>query len=139
MAGTGNNIITPQTPNSAYAIHSAQQNTWPPTTSPTNTTLLLTAGANGARLTRLTALPHESTGAVGVMQLYRSNDAGSTKYLFKTVTCTSDTVSGTDGPIELDFGFSDANAMILKAGERLYVAHSLATKAVGFFAEYADY
>ena len=139
MTVTANSIVTPQAPKSAYVIHSAQQNTWPPTTSPTNTTLLLTAGANGARLTRLTALPQETTGAAGVMQAYRSADSGTTKYFTKAVACTSDTVSGTDAPIELDFGFSDSNPMLLAANERVYVAHSLSAKAVAFVAEWADY
>lgn len=139
MAVTANSIVTPQAPKSAFVIHSTQQNTWPPTTNPTNTTLLLTAGANGGRLTRLTALPQESTGAAGVMQVYRSADGGTTKYFAKAVACVSDTVSGTDAPTELDFGFSEDNAMTLGANERLYVAHSLSAKAVAFIAEYADY
>lgn len=139
MAVTPNSIVTPQAPKSAYVIHTTQQNTWPPTTSPTNTTLLLTAGANGARVVRLTALPQETTGAAGVLQIYRSSDSGTTKYFAKAVACTNDTVSGTDAPIELDFGFSDVSPMILAANERLYVAHSLSSKAVAFVAEYADY
>src|SRR5262245_8836744 len=136
MPGTPNSIITPQTPKSGAAIHTAQQNTWPPTTTPTNTTLLMTAGSNGGRLTRLLAVPHESTGAVGVMQVYRDvGSAGASKYLAFTQTCANDTVSGTDAPTPLDFGFSDTNAVTLQANERLYVAHSLASKAVGFVAE----
>jgi hypothetical protein len=140
MAVTANSIITPQTPRSACAIHTTQQNTWPPTTNPTNTTLLLTAGPNGGRLTRLAALPQENTGAVGVMQAYRDvGTSGASKYLFATQTCANDTVSGTDAPTLLDFGYSDDNAAILQANERVYVAHSLASKAVGFTAEWADY
>jgi hypothetical protein len=140
MAVTANSIITPQTPKSAAVIHTTQQNTWPPTTTPTNSTLLLTAGASGGRLTRLLALPHESTAAVGVMQAYRDvGTAGVSKYLFATQTSTNDTVSGTDAPLPLDFGYSDANPVILQANERLYVAHSLSSKAVCFIAEWADY
>lgn len=139
MAGLKNSIITPQTPQSNTAVHSVQQNTWPPTTSPTNTTLLVTAGANGARLTRLTALPHESTGAAGVAQVYRSYDGGTTKTLAFVAAITNDTVSGTDAPIPVDFGFSEANALVMKANERLYVAHSLSAKAVGFTADWGDY
>ena len=139
MAVTPNSIVTPQTPRSAFAIHSTQQNTWPPTTNPTNTTLLVTAGADGGRLIRLSALPQESTGAVGVMQLYRSPDGGTTKYFCAAVAGTNDTVSGTDAPVALDFGYSDSNPMILGAAEKLYVAHSLSSKAVAFIAEWADY
>jgi hypothetical protein len=140
MPVTPNSIVTPQTPKSAAVIHSAQQNTWPPTTNPTNSTLLVTAGANGGRLTRLTALPHESTAAVGVMQAYRDvGTSGASKYLFNTVTCANDTVSGTDAPSLLDFGYSEDNALVLQANERVYVAHSLSNKAIGFTAEWADY
>lgn len=141
MPVTPNSIVTPQTPKSAAVIHTAQQNTWPPTTSPSQSTLLVTAGANGGRLTRLVALPHETTGAVGVMQAYRDvGSSGASKYLFATQACTNDTVSGTDGPIALDFGYSEDNPMILQANERIYVAHSLgSSKAVAFIAEWADY
>lgn len=121
------------------AIHTTQQNTWPPTTNPTNTTLLVTAGPNGARLTRLAGLPQESTGAAGVLQAYRSIDGGTTKYFAFAAACTNDTVSGTDAPIAVDFGFSEDNPMILQANERLYAAHSLSSKAIAFIAEYSDY
>lgn len=135
---TANSIITPQTPKSAYVIYGTAQATYPPTTNPTNTSLLLTAGAAGARLTRLYAMPQESTGATGVVQVFRSADAGTTKYWAKAVAVTNDTVSSTDAPIELDFGFSDDNPMILGASEKLYVAPSIA-KSFIFVAEYADY
>ena len=140
MPVTPNSIVTPQTPKSAAAIHTTQQNTWPPTTTPANSTLLVTAGANGGRLTRLTSLPQESTAAVGVMQAYRDvGTSGASKYLFQAVTCANDTVSGTDAPTLLDFGYSDDNPLVLQANERIYVAHSLASKAVAFTAEWADY
>jgi hypothetical protein len=58
--------------------------------------LLLTAGASGARLTRLQAIPCETVTA-GFLQVYRSIDAGTTKYLAAAAACGSDTVSGTDG------------------------------------------
>lgn len=141
MPVTPNSIVTPQTPRSAAVIHTAQQNTWPPTMSPTNVSALATVGANGGRLTRLTALPQESTAAAGVMQAYRdAGSSGANKYLFNTVTCGNDTVSGTDAPTLLDFGYSEDNPLMLQANERLYVAHSLASsKAIAFFAEWADY
>ena len=138
MAVTANSIVTPQGPKSAYVIYGTAQTTYPPTTTPTNSTLLLTAGANGGRLTRLYAMPQESTGATGVVQYYRSNDAGTTKYWAGAVAVTNDTVSTTDPPIQLDFGFSDSNPMILAANEKIYVAPSIAKNFV-FVAEWADY
>lgn len=138
MAVTPNSIITPQTPQSAYVIYGTAQANYPPTTNPTNTQLLLTAGAGGARVTRFYAMPQESTGATGVVQYFRSNDGGATKYWAGSVLTTNDTVSSTDPPLTLDFGFSDSNPMILKANERIYVAPSISKNFV-FVIEWADY
>jgi len=138
MATTANSIITPQTPKSAYVIYATAQTVFPPTTSPANTSLLLTAGANGGRLTRLYAMPHESTAAAGVVFFYRSNDGGATKYWSGAAPVSNDTVTTTDGPLTLDFGFSDDNPMILQANEKIYVAPSIA-KSFVFVAEWADY
>lgn len=135
MAVSTNSIVTPQTPKSAMVGVTTANTTF--TTSPTNTALLVTAGANGARLTRLTAIPLETVTA-NFLQAYRSTDAGTTKYLAACATGGSDTVSGTDGPSVVDFGYSEDNPMILQANERLYVATGI-TKAYNFIAEYADY
>lgn len=138
MTTTANSIITPQTPRSAYVIYATAQTVFPPTTSPANTALLMTAGPNGGRLTRLYAMPQESTAAAGVVFFYRSNDGGTTKYWAGAQAVTNDTVSTTDGPLTLDFGFSDDNPMILSANERIYVAPSMA-KTFVFVAEWGDY
>ena len=55
MAVTAGSIITPQTPKSAFAEVTTASTDFD--TSPTTTVLLVTAGANGARLTRLQAIP----------------------------------------------------------------------------------
>lgn len=138
MAVTPNSIVTPQTPQSAYVIYGTAQTVYPPTTTPANTQLLMTAGVNGARLTRLYAMPQESTAASGVVQYYRSNDNGSTKLWAGAAAVSNDTVSTTDAPIPIDFGFSNDNPMTLKANERIYVAPSIA-KSFIFVAEWADY
>ncbi len=135
MPVTPNSIITPQTPKSAACAVTTANTTF--STSPSNTVLLVTAGANGARLTRLIAIPLETVTA-NFLQAYRSTDAGATKYLTAAATGGSDTVSGTDGPAIVDFGFSDTNPMILQANERLYVATGI-TKNYHVIAEYADY
>lgn len=135
MAVTANSIVTPQTPKSAMAGVTTANTTF--TTSPTNTVLLVTAGPNGGRLTRLVAVPLETVTANN-LQAYRSLDGGTTKYLAASATGGSDTVSGTDGPAAVDFGFSDTNPMILQANERIYVATGV-TKAYNFAAEWADY
>ena len=135
MAVSQNKIVSPQTPKSALVGVTTANTTF--TTSPTNTVLLVTAGANGARLTRLAAIPLETVTANN-LQAYRSLDAGTTKYLAAAATGGSDTVSGTDGPAVVDFGFSDDNPMILQANETIYVATGIA-KAYNFIAEWADY
>lgn len=140
MPSPSNAFKSPQTVKSGAVLHSAQQSTWPPTVTPGQSSLLATAGANGARFTRVGALPHESTGAFFVAQLYRDlGTGGASKYLVAAIAGTNDTVSATDAPIALDFGFSEDNPLFLQANERLYVAHSLNNKVVGFYAEWGDY
>lgn len=137
MAVTPNSIVTPQTPKSAVVNAATAQSTFPPTTAPGNTVLLVTAGTNGGRLTRLTATPQETVTANNV-QVYRSIDGGTTKYFVASITGGSDTVSATDGPITLDFGYSDNNPLILQANERIYVATGI-SKSYNFLAEWSDY
>lgn len=135
MAVSANSIVTPQTPKSAMVGVATANTTF--TTSPTNTALLLTAGVNGARVTRIVAVPLETVTA-NFLQVYRSTDSGTTKYLSACATGGSDTVSGTDGPSVIDFGFSEDAPMILQANERLYVATGI-SKSYNFVADYADY
>lgn len=136
MTATANSIITPQTPKSGAVGVTTANTTF--TTSPTNTGLLITAGANGARVTRITATPLETVTANN-LQLYRDiGTAGVSKYMFANQTGGSDTVSGTDGATTVDFGYSDANPLILQAAERVYVATGI-TKNYNFNAEWADY
>jgi hypothetical protein len=135
MAVTANSIVTPQTPKSSVVNVATANTTF--TTSPTNTALLVTAGSNGGRLTKLVAIPCETVTASN-LQVYRSTDGGATKYLGQCQTCGSDTVSGTDGPTTVDWGYSDSNPLILQANERLYVATGI-SKSFNFIAEWADY
>ncbi|MGA0604942.1 hypothetical protein ACO2Q0_02995 [Phenylobacterium sp. VNQ135] len=135
MPVTPNSIITPQTPRSAAAAVSTANTTFG--TTPTNTVLLVSAGASGGRLTKLQAIPLETVTA-NFLQAYRSTDSGTTKYLCAAATGGSDTVSGADGPAIVDFGFSDDNPMLLQANERIYVATGI-TKNYHFIAEWADY
>ena len=124
MAVTANSIITPQAPKSNAVNVATAQSTFPPTTNPSNTGLLITAGANGARVTRITATPQETVTANN-LQLFRDiGTAGASKYLVASQTGGSDTVSATDGPTTIDFGYSDDNPLILQANERVYVATS---------------
>lgn len=135
MAVSQNLFVSPQTPK-AYSCAVTTANTTF-TTSPSNTVKLITAGSNGTRITRIEAIPLETVTA-NALQLYRSSDAGTTKYLIRMRTGGSDTVSGTDGSTEVDFGYSEDTPLILQAGEEIYVATGI-TKGYHFHAEGGDY
>lgn len=136
MAVTANSIVTPQTPKSAAVGLTTANTTF--TTSPTNTQLLVTAGANGARVTRLWAVPLEQINTANNIQLYRSYDSGTTKYLADSKLMATVTPGAAVANTPTDFGYSDANPLILLANERLYVAEGQ-TEAVNVVAEWADY
>lgn len=135
MAVTANSIVTPQAPKSAFAVLATANTTF--STTPTNSVLLVTAGANGGRLTRLEFIPLETVTA-NALQWYRSIDAGTTKYLAGMATGGSDTVSGTDGSTTVSAGYSEDNPLLLQANERIYVATGI-TKGYHVVAEWADY
>ena len=136
MAVTPNSIVTPQTPRSAMVGLTTGNTNF--TTSPTQTQLLLTAGANGARVTRVQAVPLEQINAANNIQLYRSTDSGTTKYLCNAVLMVTLSPGAAVANTPTDFGYSEDNPLILQANERLYVAEGQ-TEAVNVVAEYADY
>lgn len=136
MAAPANSIITPQTPKSAVANLTTLNSTY--TTSPTNTVLLVTAGANGARLTRLHAIPCETVTA-NQIQMFRDNaTAGVSKFFADSALMAAYTMAQTTEAPNTDFGYSDDNPMILQANERIYMAEGL-TKSVNVVAEWSDY
>lgn len=136
MATTPNSIVTPQTPKSAAVGLTTGNTTF--TTAPTNTQLLVTAGANGARVTRLWAVPLEQINTANNIQLYRSYDAGTTKYLADSKLMATVTPGAAVANTPTDFGYSEDNPLIMLAAERLYVAEGQ-TEAVNVIAEWADY
>lgn len=136
MPVTANSIITPQTPQTSNAACSAANTTY--TTSPTNTVLLITAGANGARVTRVGAIPLETLASAVQLQLFRSRDAGATRLFFESAVAGPCTMADTTEVPTADFGFSDDNPLILAPNERVYAAVRVA-KQITFNAEWADY
>lgn len=138
MAVTPNAIITPQTPKSAHVSQSFTANsTYTPT--PTNTVLLVTAGLNGGRLTKLRAIPAATVTATQ-LQEFRSLDTGTTKKFSNSVLGAGSgyTMAQTTAPPIADFGYSDDNPKILGAGEQIYVAVGV-TGSWAFEAEWADF
>ena len=100
--------------------------------------LLFTAGARGARILRISAIPRETV-ADTQLQLYRDgNGAGANMRFFKSAKMASYAMAtGTEAPTT-DFGYSDDNPLILAAGEKIYAATAL-SKKITVNAEGADY
>lgn len=135
MPVTPNSIITPQTPRSNSVVCTAAKSTY---SDGANMQELFAAGPNGARVTRVWAIPR-ATVSNTQLQLYKVPAGGaSTPFFFRSVLMASHTISGsTEAPVT-DFGFSDLNPLVLRANEELHCALGVAGNVV-FHAEGADY
>lgn len=137
MPGTPNSIITPQTLKTGTAVLATASTDIDD--APTASVLLMTAGAAGARLTKITALPRATVTAT-MIQIYLSKDAGVTQRLIDTALMAAHTVSNTTEIPTTDFGYSDLAPMFLEAGDRLYAATSVALAGgIVVKAEWGDY
>lgn len=136
MAVTGNNVITPQTPKSGVAVCTTANSTYSDT--PTNTQKLLTIGANGGRVTKITAIARATVTATE-LQLYVSYDAGSTKKLINSKLMAAYTVAQTTANVPTDFGYTEDLPLQLLAGAELYVAIGVSNTGIVFHAEWGDY
>lgn len=138
MAVSANSIITPQTPKAGTVVATAANIDYDDV--PANkAAALITAGANGARVTKLYAIPRATVTATQ-LQLYRSADAGTTNRLFDSALMSAYTMAATTEAPTTDFGYSDSNPLILGANEVVYPAIGVALAAgVVFVAEWADY
>jgi hypothetical protein len=138
MPVTPNSIVTPQTPKSATVVATVANTDYDDI--PANAAgALITAGANGARVTKIYAIPRATVTATQ-LQLYRSADGGTTKRLFESALMVAYTMAATTEAPTTDFGYSDDNPLILSANEVVYPAIGVALAAgVVFVAEWADY
>lgn len=136
MAVTGNNVITPQAPKSGVAVCTTANSTYSDT--PTNTQKLLTAGPNGARVTKVSALAR-ATNTATELQLFVSYDAGSTKKLINSKLMAAYTVAQTTGQTPTDFGYSEDTPLLLAANAEIYAAIGVTNTGVVFAAEWGDY
>jgi hypothetical protein len=137
MAVTPNSIITPQTPRTATCVLSAASTDIDD--SPTTAELLWTAGANGSRITRISALPR-ATVTASLLALYLSKDGGSTKRLIDSALMAAHTVANTTAIPTTDFEYSEDSALILEAGDRLYLTTAVALAGgIVVCAQGADY
>lgn len=127
-----------QTPQTATAISTTA--TASIDTTPTNTQLLMTAGADGAILTRLGAIPRATVTATA-LYLFLSKDGGTTKTLIDSATMAAQTVSTTAAISSTPFtSYSESSPMRLAAGDKLYVGAGVTlSNGIVFKAEYTDF
>jgi hypothetical protein len=106
---------------------------------PGNTVLLATAGAEGAVLTRLTAIPRATVTASSLV-LYLSKDGGTTQRLFDSKLMAAHTVETTTAIPVTEFDYSESEPLRLEAGDRVYVGSRVAlTEGIVFTAEFMDF
>jgi hypothetical protein len=139
MPVTANSIITPQTPKSNQVNLPAGATNSTYTTSPTNTVLLVTAGANGGRLTKLQAIPCATVATANQVQMFRdAGTAGVSKFFADSALMTTYTMAQTTEAPTTDFGYSDDTPLILQPNERIYMAQGQSV-SINVVAEWADY
>jgi hypothetical protein len=109
-------------------------------TTPTNTTLLVTAGADGALVTRLWAIPRATVTAT-TLYLFLSKDGGTTLRLVDTELMAAHTVATTTAIPETSFGnYSESTPFRLEAADRLYVGVGVTlSNGIVFKAEFTDF
>lgn len=128
-----------QTPRTATAVVTAAAGALT-TDSPTGVVELLTAGADGAILTRLTAMPRATVTASSLLLLL-SSDGGVTKRLIDSELMTAQTVSTTSAIAETTFAnYSEVAPLRIGAGDKLYVGSQVALAGgIVFKAEWTDF
>jgi H+/gluconate symporter-like permease len=128
-----------QTPKTATAVATAAVSGLG-TDAPTGAVLLGTAGAEGAIVTRLMALPRATVTASSLV-LFLSKDGGTTLRLIDSELMAAHTVAATTAIPETAFGnISDSNPLRLEAGDSLYVGSQVALAAgIVFAAQWMDY
>lgn len=137
MAVTANSIVTPQTLKTAQCVLDTASTDIDD--APTTSVLLLTAGANGSRVTKIHAIPRATVTASNIA-LYLSKDGGTTKRLMDSALMAAHTVANTTAIPKTDFGYSEDAPLMLEQADRIYAttAVSLAGGIV-VVAQYADY
>jgi hypothetical protein len=126
-----------QTPKTATAVCTAVATL---TDTPSNTVLLVTAGTDGAILTRLTAIPRATVTASSLV-VFISKDEGTTQRLIDSELMSAHTVATTTAIPETIFSaYSESSPLRLEAGDRLYVGSQVALAGgIVFRAEFTDF
>lgn len=107
---------------------------------PTNTIKLFTAGADGAILTRLWAIPRATVTASSLL-LFISNDSGTTKRLIDSVLMSAQTISTTIAILSTKFSnYSETTPLRIAAGDEIYVGTQIeCTDGIVFYTEYTEF
>lgn len=96
---------------------------------PTNTTLLCTAGAEGALVTRVVSIPRATVTATA-MYLFISKDSGTTQRLIDSELIGAYTLAATTAIPETVFtNITETTPIRLEAGDRLYIGAGVALAA----------
>lgn len=126
-----------QTPKTAVAV-CATAVTGLTGLSPTNTVQLMTAGAEGAIVTRLRAIPRATVTATA-LYLFLSKD-GTDKYLILTKLLPAVTVDSTSDNPSVDFDFSETEPLRLEAGDQLFVGIGVSVGGgIAFSTQFSDF
>lgn len=128
-----------QTPQTATAVATGAVASLS-TDAPTNTVLLLTAGADGCIVTSISAIPRATVTASSLV-LFLSKDSGTTKRLIDSELMSAHTVTTTTLIPETVFAnISETLPLRLAAGDSLYVGSQVAlASGIVFKAEYTDF
>jgi hypothetical protein len=126
-----------QTPKTATAVCTAAAGVTNDT--PANTVELLTAGADGAILTRLTAIPR-ATNTASDLVLFISKDGGTTKRFMDSKLMAAYTMATTTATPVTAFDYSETAPLRLEAGDKLFVGSQVALAGgIVFRAEFTDF
>lgn len=128
-----------QIPKTATAVVTAAT-TGLATDAPTGVVQLMVAGADGAILTRLTAIPRATVTASSLL-LFISNDGGATMRLIDSELMPIAAISATTAIPETVFGnYTESRPLRLAQNDRLYVGSQVALAGgIVFKAEWADF
>lgn len=127
-----------QTPQTATAVATAAATV--ASDAPTNTVLLMTAGVNGAIVTRLWAIPRATVTASSLV-IWISSDSGTTKRIKDSALMGAQTIATTTAITNTQFtNYSETSPLRLKAGDQVYVGSQVAlASGIVFSAEYTDF
>lgn len=127
-----------QTPKTSTAVVTAAAASIT-TDAPTGTELVMTAGADGAILTKLTAIPR-ATATASSLILFLSKDGGTTKRFVDSKLMAAYTMATTTAVPVTAFDYSENAPLRLEAGDKLYVGSQVAlASGIVFKAEWTDF